>query len=306
MAEVTVRVPATTANLGPGFDCLGLALDLWDEVTITQHVAQTRAPAPAGSSEDHQYQELVRLAAERFYAETGTPQVELAIGCKRAIPRGRGLGSSAAAIVAGCLGANALAGNPLGEEAVGRLAAEIEGHPDNSTPCLFGGFQVCVLTDREVLHQAVPLPEGLTCVLFVPDFALPTHETRKLLPKELSRADVVYQTSRAALLVASLMTGALKNLHEATQDRLHQPARGQVFTGMWALFEAAMSAGALCVYLSGGGPTVLALSTGDGTRIERVLGEAARSHGIAGRTLITQPSEQGALVRWAHGEPFNP
>lgn len=298
--SVTVRVPATTANLGPGFDCLGLALDIWDEVTLTQYVAQ--APSPAGSSEDHQYQELVRLAAERFYAETGTPQRQHQITCQRAIPLGRGLGSSAAAIIAGVLGANALAGTPLDPEAVGQLAANIEGHPDNSTPCLFGGFQVCVLAERallnqtehRLLHQAVPFPETLGCVLFVPDFALPTHETRKLLPTELSRADVVYQTSRAALLVAALATGNLAHLHEATQDRLHQPARGQVFTGMWALFEAAMSAGAVCVYLSGGGPTVLAVSTGDGTRLERVLGEAARNHGIAGRTLATSPTARGA------------
>lgn len=294
LSSVTIRVPATTANLGPGFDCLGLALDLWDEVTLRP--IQAGAPAPHPNTEDHQYQELVRLAAERFYAETGTTQAELEIGCKRAIPLGRGLGSSAAAIVAGVLGANALAGRPLDHEAVGRLAAAIEGHPDNSTPCLFGGFQVCVLDGHGVLHQAVPVPEGLGCVLFVPDFALPTHETRKLLPKELSRADVVYQTSRAALLVAALTSGNLAHLHEATQDRLHQPARGQVFTGMWALFEAAMSAGALCVYLSGGGPTVLALSKGDTTRLERVLGEAARNHGIAGRTLVTRPSDLGAYV----------
>ena len=128
--SVTVRVPATTANLGPGFDCLGLSLDLWDEVTLAMGdaaasgrsvAAASQAGAVSHQSEDHQYQELVRLASERFFAETGCPAQELEIACRRRIPLGRGLGSSAAAIVAGCVGANALAGTPLDWEELGRL-----------------------------------------------------------------------------------------------------------------------------------------------------------------------------------------
>ncbi len=292
-AHTTVKVPATTANLGPGFDCLGLALDIWDEVTLT---AGASGRPPAETSDDHQYGELVLLAARRYYEEAGMAAPDLAVSLKRSIPLGRGLGSSAAAIVAGCLGANRLAGDPLSLEAVGRLAAAIEGHPDNSTPCLFGGFQVCVVADDTVVRQQVPFPSGLSAVLFIPDFPMPTHETRKLLPVSLSRSDVVFQISRTALLVASMATGNLGHLTIATQDRLHQPARGQVFTGMWALFDAALGAGAACAYLSGGGPTVLALTQSNGETVRDAFEAVARAQGIAGETRITRPVEHGAYV----------
>ena len=258
LRKIEVRTPASTANLGPGFDCMGLALDIYDSVTLS--LAEETGELAHQEGLDKQHTDLVLLAARRLYQEIGLTAPELAAVSQRAIPLGRGLGSSAAAIVAGLLGANALAGNPLTQEAVGELAAQIEGHPDNSSPCLYGGFQLCVTAEERLVHLAIPLPAGLNAVLFIPGFAMPTHETRRLLPTELSRGDVVFQTSRAALVIAALATGKVNYLRLATQDRLHQPARGKVFPGMWALFEAALDAGALCAYLSGGGPTVLALT----------------------------------------------
>lgn len=290
---VTVRVPATTANLGPGFDCLGFALDITDTVTLR------RAPGGAAAlrDADRQQGELVLLAARRCFAAAGIAVPDLSVECLRAIPLGRGLGSSAAGIVAGVVAANELAGRPLDLEALGGLAAQIEGHPDNSSPCIFGGFQVALLEGDRLVHLAVPVPAGLAAVLFIPDFAMPTHETRKLIPEALSRADVVFQTSRAALMVGALAQGRLDLLDTATQDRLHQPARGSVFPGMWDLFAAAKEAGAACAYLSGGGPTVMALAGGaNGEVVRAAMERTAVRLGIGGESRIARPSVSGATV----------
>ncbi|MBI2886276.1 MAG: homoserine kinase, partial [Chloroflexi bacterium] len=290
--RVRIRVPATTANLGPGFDCLGMALDIHDDVYVS--IGEMQQAAEAGL--EGQYHALVRLAAGRFFQAVGQEPPSLVVSSERRIPLGRGLGSSAAAIVAGVLGANALAGGPLDSAAVADLAAAIEGHPDNSTPCLYGGLQVCVMDGERLAHAQVPLAAELTAALYVPDFPLPTHETRKLLPAALSRADVVFQTSRTALLVAALATGQVEHLRLATQDRLHQPARGSVFPAMWGLFDAALEAGALCAYLSGGGPTVLALALGDARPVSKAMEQKATSLGIKGEARMARPSAAGARV----------
>ncbi|MSQ28142.1 MAG: homoserine kinase [Dehalococcoidia bacterium] len=292
--QVTIRVPATTANLGPGFDCLGFALDIVDTVTMARSPRGDDLSRLAG--EDRQQAELVLLAARRLLTEANSDIGGLTVTCRRQIPLGRGLGSSAAAIVAGVLGANELAGRPLDQEALGRLAAAIEGHPDNSSPCLFGGFQVCAMAGAQLWHIGLPIPPELTAALFIPDFPMPTHETRKLLPETLSRADVVFQTSRAALMVGALATGRFDCFDEATQDRLHQPARGTVFAGMWDLFAAAKGAGALCAYLSGGGPTVLALVDGPADAVVAAMEQKARGSGIGGHGAIAHPANAGAHV----------
>lgn len=291
--KIRVRVPATTANLGPGFDCLGMALDIFDTVTLT--VGENAEPE---GEEDlaRQYADLVRLAAGHLYRAVELEPPEFTVATERSIPVGRGLGSSAAAIVAGLMGANTLAGSPMSQESLGELAATIEGHPDNSTPCLYGGFQVCVMEQERLVHLAVPLPTDLQAVLFIPDFPLPTHETRKLLPRELSRADVVFQTSRTALLVAALATNQLEQLHIATQDRLHQPARGALFPGMWPLFEAAREAGALSVYLSGGGPTVVALTSNSAGHVKEAMEQRAVKLGIKGEGRFARFTEVGAVA----------
>lgn len=292
--QVTVRVPATTANLGPGFDCLGFALDIVDTVTLG---CSPRGDDLSGlEGDDRQQAELILLAARRLLAEAKIDIGGLTIACRRQIPLGRGLGSSAAAIVAGVLGANELAGRPFDKETLGVLAASIEGHPDNSSPCLFGGFQVCVMAESQLWHIGLPVPPELAAVLFIPDFPMPTHETRKLLPETSSRADVVFQTSRAALMVGAVAMGRLDCLDVATQDRLHQPARGTVFPGMWELFAAAKAAGSLCAYLSGGGPTVLALVNGSGDAALAAMEQKANALGIGGRGAIARPANAGAQV----------
>jgi homoserine kinase len=292
--QVIIRAPATTANLGPGFDCLGMALDLWAEVAIS-----TEAP-PAAFSPDPA-ERMAADAARRFYSHVGKEAPDSLWAHYRArIPVARGLGASAVARAAGLLGANALLGEPLDREAILALGTELEGHPDNMAAVLFGGLQVVVLDGGSVIHAGLAAPAGLKAVLFVPDVEMPTDESRRALPTQLSRQDAVYNIGRAALLVTALAGGRLDLLDVATRDRLHQPARAKIFPPMEPIFQAARQAGALGVFLSGGGSTILALARRRREeRIGRAMAEAAAREGVGGETMITKPSEQGAQVALA-------
>ncbi|MDP2952053.1 MAG: homoserine kinase, partial [Chloroflexota bacterium] len=211
------------------------------------------------------------------------------------IPLRRGLGSSAAAVVGGLMAGQELLGRPLSPQQLLGLATELEGHPDNVAPALMGGCQV-VVGGSEIVSAPVPLPRGLVAALFIPDFEIPTREARAVLPQQVSRADAVYNVGRAALLVAALATGQLGYLRIATQDRLHQPARQALFPAMERVFQAALEAGALGVFLSGSGSTILALVKGRASPVAQAMARAAREAGVKGRTKIARPSLQGAAV----------
>jgi homoserine kinase len=288
-SSVSVRVPATSANLGPGFDCLGMALDLW--ATITLETGGT------GGEPDEAMAQMALKAAHRvFNVARWKPPGGLVMRYEGDIPIARGLGASAVARVGGALAANAIAGEPLDREALLAIATELEGHADNVTPAIFGGLQVSVVEDKRVLHVAVALPKGLSAVLFVPELRMPTRESRKLLPGELSRADAVHNTARAALLVAAMAAGRFELLDAATQDRLHQKPRSKLFPAMFAVFDAAKAAGAHCAYLSGGGSTICALASSNEQGIADAMAEAGRARETVGYTLVTRPTEEGAEV----------
>jgi homoserine kinase len=286
-ASVTVRVPATSANLGPGFDSLGLALALTQDVTLSlDHQPDTND----GLSR------LVLDAARSAYRLARVEVPELRATSEQSIPIGRGLGASAAARAAGIVGANALMGGKLSDAQMLTLGAGLEGHADNMAPALFGGLRVVVRDGDGFRHIAAPLAAGLKVVLFVPDFEMPTGESRKLLPVEFSKEDTVFNVGRAALLVAALAKGEWDALGLATQDRIHQPARARIFPGMTDIFAAAISAGAFCAYLSGGGSTIAAFTIDGEERIARAMMQEAIARGYPGRTSITGPSDQGATV----------
>ena len=291
-SSVSVRVPATSANLGPGFDCLGMALHVWATVTLSRDAGQ----------DDHPLAGMTLNAARALFAaaDLETPQ-GYAATYQGSIPIARGLGASAVARVGGVLAANALAGQPLDREQLLLLATELEGHADNVAPALFGGLQVVVRPagrgDRQRLtHVAVPLPAGLKAVLLIPELRMPTQKSRKLLPQSLSRADAVRNASRTALLVAALSQGRFDLLDEATKDRLHQPARAKLFPAMYVIFDAARAAGAHCAYLSGGGSAICALCTDNEQGIADAMLEAARSREVPAESLITAPTERGAEI----------
>jgi homoserine kinase len=285
--SVTIRVPATSANLGPGFDSLGLALDITQDVTLSV--------GPDGGRFDG-LSRLVLDAAKSAFRLAKVEVPELTASGTPTIPIGRGLGASAAARAAGIVGANALLGGVLSDEQMLSLGAGLEGHADNMAPALFGGLRVVVRDGDGYVHLAAPIAVGLKVVLFVPDFEMPTNESRKLLPTSLSREDAIHNIGRAALLVAALCRGDWQLLDLATQDRLHQPARAELFPAMPGIIAAAKDAGAHCAYLSGGGSTIAAFATTEPDSIMAAMVEAARSGGYTGKTIVTEPSDTGAHV----------
>jgi homoserine kinase len=289
--SVTVRVPATSANLGSGFDSLGLALGITQEITVAA------GHQPDGGNG------LVRLvldAARSAYRLAKQPVPELRASGASSIPIGRGLGASAAARAAGITAANALMGEPLSSAQMLALGAGLEGHADNMAPALFGGLRIVVRTAGRdgdgFVHLASPVHEALRVVLFVPDFEMPTGESRKLLPQQLSREDAIQNIGRAAMLVSALAQGRWDMLAEATQDRIHQPARTAIFAAMPEIFAAARDAGAHAAYLSGGGSTIAAFATEGEERIARAMMQQAVARGYSGRTIITGPAADGATI----------
>ena len=288
-SSVTVCVPATSANLGPGFDCLGLALDIWARITIedTDHATKIDDPMAA----------MALAGARRIFGKAGRESPRgLSARYDGDIPIARGLGASAVARAGGVLAANVLAGDALDREALLAIATELEGHADNVAPALFGGLQVSVVDGERVLHVSVPFPDRLAAVLFVPELRMATRESRKLLPAKLSREDAVHNTGRAALLVAALAAARFDLLDAATQDRLHQKPRSKLFPAMFPIFEAAKGAGAHCAYLSGGGSTICALATANEQGIADAMQEAARGRETPGHAVITRPTEKGAEI----------
>ena len=295
---ITVRVPGTSANLGPGFDALGLALRLYN--TLTLEAAETpeievegegahalpRDPSHLG------YQAALAVAA-RVEAQGGPVSEAFRLRQDNRIPLGRGLGSSAAAIVGGAVAANALLGSPLDKQDLLNLTAEMEGHPDNVAPALFGGLVVCVKAPSGVRWMRLA-PPSLRVVIAVPDYPVSTDEARRRLPARVPFPDAVFNVTRAALLVAALTGGRPDLLDEATQDRLHQPYREQLVPGLTEVFAAARRAGAYGAALSGSGPAVLAF--GDAPGIGEAMVQAFQAAGAGCRVLHAEFDIEGAVV----------
>jgi homoserine kinase len=256
--SVTVRVPATTANMGPGFDTVGMALDMWSEFTVS--IADEFSLTNEGDGKDDiptDETNLICKGVKRAYQLANKRIPPLKYRCTNNIP--------SAAIVGGIIAGLVLSGHRLkcwGEEELLQIAAEIEGHPDNVAPAIYGGVQIGMKVDRWY-SERVNLPAGLQVVIFIPDHVGKTSDARKVLPKEYSIQDVVFNIGRVAWLVNALNTNSLHNLHFGVQDRLHQPQRGQhVYKHLEPMIEAAERAGACACYLSGAGPSVLAITSG--------------------------------------------
>ncbi len=301
--KVTVRVPATAANLGPAFDCMGLALGLYSTVTLERAERFSIDVTGQGAGQVSRGEDnLTYRAVGILYQHLGRRPPPLRLRCRNAIPLARGLGSSAAAVVGGLVAAGALEGASVSKAALLRLATALEGHPDNVAPALLGGCQVVVTgyssTEGcdELVTAAVPVKRGLRAVAFVPEMELSTKDARGVLPPSVSRADAVHNVGRAALLVVALAQGRWDLLGVATEDRLHQPPRRALFPAMEDLFRAARSAGAHGVFLSGAGSTVLALVTGDPEPVGRAMAEAGARAGVPGSWRALAVGVRGARV----------
>jgi homoserine kinase len=286
--------------MGPGFDCLGMALDLWNRLTVTA-LADGAVPRVevAGEGEGElatDTDNLVYQAMAFLYEEARESMPPMDIRCQNAIPLSRGLGSSAAAISGGLVAANAMLGNPYGADELLEMAATIEGHPDNVAAAVYGGMRLVVTDEDRIYTAAISIPPQLQAVLFVPERRIATVDARRVLPDEVTVADAVFNMSRAALLVAGMQGNHPEYLRIATQDRLHQPYRQSIFPPMKVIFTAAMAAGALGVFLSGSGSTIMALAEDRAMTVAYEMFDAARLAGVEGRVEITQPTELGAHV----------
>ncbi len=260
-----MRVPATSANLGPGFDALGLALTIYDDVSarVTGSGLQIDAEGEGSADVPRDESHLIVRAMRRTFDEIGAQPPGLVLDCRNRIPHARGLGSSAAAIVAGVLLARALVpdgSHQLSDGALLGLAAELEGHPDNVAPCLLGGLTVAWMQDGEARAVRRDVDPAIVPVALVPPFTASTELARGLLPATLPHADAAFSAGRAALLVAAL-TGTPQALFDATEDRLHQPYRAPAMPAAAELVGRLRADGHAAV-ISGAGPTVLVLARG--------------------------------------------
>jgi len=295
-----VRVPATTANIGPGFDCLGLALNLWNEFRFSPEgdgvVVTVEGPDPAGLPHDER--NLVARAFLRLCEEAGAAApAGLRIHCDIRVPMSSGLGSSSTAIVAGLLGANSLLGRPFDREQLLELAADMEGHPDNVAAALLGGLTIVVQRADRLLTKKILVPE-VHVALAVPDLAFSTRTARAGLPTEVSMADAVFNLQRTPLVVEALRTGDYELLSQVMDDRLHQASRLKLIPGGRTVWVAAQNAGAAAVAISGSGPSLIAfvsLAT-DTSRIARVMVEAFAAEGVTAIPLGLAASAAGATV----------
>ncbi|MEA5495868.1 homoserine kinase [Limnoraphis robusta] len=268
--SVTVTIPATTANLGPGFDCIGAALTLYNilkiseqdlsaEETSTQAMITVQGVDAERLSTDQDnlaYQAFIKL-----YQHLGQSPPPVKLEINLGFPLARGLGSSATAIVGGLVGANAFAGSPLSQTEVMNLAIAMEGHPDNVVPALLGNCQLSVAASQSHWEICeIPWHPSIIPIVAIPNFELSTTEARRVLPTEYSRTDAIFNTAHLGLLVRGLETGKENWLRVAMQDKIHQPYRQSLIIGYEAVRLAAINAGAYELVISGAGPTLLALS----------------------------------------------
>lgn len=253
---IKLKIPATSANLGAGFDALGLALSYYNYVNM-EETDGCCITSLDGSEIPTDETNLIYHTAKTLYDICGKPFKGLKIEQTNHIPMARGLGSSSACIIAGLMGANHLMGMPLSLDETVDLSAQIEGHPDNTAPALLGGIVTAVFDGKKVHWVKQEVFTTLKFIAVIPDFELKTEKARACLPSEISHKDAVYNLSRAALFSASLLTGKYENLRTAVDDKLHQPYRMELIPHAKDVFDIAYTNGAYAAYISGAGPCLM-------------------------------------------------
>ncbi len=257
---IKVKVPATTANMGPGFDSIGMALTMYN-IVYAQEIPEGLEiiSQDNNSSIPTNEENLIYKTICHFYKNIGRVVPGLRIIQQDSIPHTRGLGSSAACIVAGLHIANAMSQSFFSKEELVQMAAQIEGHPDNTTPALLGGMTIGAMNDKDMKYVKARIAENLHFAVMIPEFTLSTELARGVLPKTVSIKDAVFNASRAALLSASMLTGDMDNLELAMQDCLHEPYRAKLIPNMTEILDKARAYGAKGAFLSGAGPTLIAV-----------------------------------------------
>ena len=292
MQQVTVRVPASTSNLGPGFDCLGVALRLYNRVTVI------RGKMPRSS-----HPRIVSDAAERFFKQTRRRAFSFSLSIVEKIPRCRGLGSSATVRLGILLGLNRLSGDPLDRFTLFRLCAELEGHPDNAAPASFGGFTVVQSSATgSLLHgrrpawaivQRFDVASRLCFVLLIPDLEIETARARRILPSKISHVAAVENCANACALTAAFALRDYEKMRGTFSDNLHQPFRAKLIRFLPRVIESAEQAGALGAFLSGSGSAIAAITL---EAPEKIATAMVRVAAVPARAIITHADNRGAQV----------
>ncbi len=301
MRSITVRVPATSANLGPGFDCLGLALDIWNESIFSlEGEGCTVVISGEGSHTlPNNDSNLIAEAAYKLFERLHFPIPSgLLIRCYNRIPLSSGLGSSAAALVTGILGANAMMGNPLSQQEILAILTEMEGHGDNVVPAVLGGLAAVSGAGDSVIYRKVW--DGsiggdiLQAAIVLPDVSISTTEARALLPEHIPFRDAVHNIQKTALLLYGFETGDLSLLGDVMQDRIHQPYRLAKIPGGDLAIQAARKSGAAAAAVSGAGPSIIAFGLEDLMPVASAMQTVFRDQGLEARIFLTSVSPGGA------------
>lgn len=297
--KIQIRVSGSSANLGPGFDTLGMAINLF--LTATAYIKKGEPVLELNGEGSNElptdttnlvYQSYIHYAG---YIGKKLPSLHLSIDNQ--IPLKRGLGSSSAAIVTGLLLGQAFNEKSITQQELVNIASSIEGHPDNVTPCLLGGITVCCNADSHVLFHYIQPPSWIKLVAVIPDLVVETKKARAILPKQVSLKDAVFNVQRTALLVARLHSSRSDQIEPLFEDMLHQNYRKHLIPGFDSVFEAARSEGATAVYLSGSGPTIMAIYSKGGNLIGNRMVRAFAEHNISARLILLQPVLKGSIIK---------
>jgi len=278
MQHVTVRVPASTSNLGPGFDCLGVALRIYNDVTVTRSI----------KSRPHT---VVGQAADLFFHHTRRAPFSFSVSITGNVPPSRGLGSSVTLRLGVLHALNALTGNLVEPLSIFQLCARLEGHPDNAAPAVFGGFTVV----RGQTVQRFDVSGLLSFVLLIPDFEIKTSRARRILPPRIARAAAVENCANACAITAAFASGNYRNLRGAFADHLHQPYRKNLIPFLPRVIATAEKAGALGAFLSGSGSTICAITLQDRNKVAAAMKRSAGSTSF--RTIVTTADNNGAQIK---------
>ncbi len=298
--KVKVQVPATTANLGPGFDTFGIAWKLynilWAELrsgnALTVENENQDSPELADPKRN-----WVSVAAAKLFTAAGAEDLGAHFVLNNQIPVSRGLGSSAAAIVGGLLAANTLLGDVFTLEELTEMAVDLEGHPDNVCPALYGGFVAsCRRSGETTTMLHIKPPAILKGVVAVPDFQLATKVARGAMPKEVAMGDAVFNVQCASLLLGAMIMGDTALMSKVMEDKLHQPYRFPLIPGAYEVLEAAKKAGAISTALSGAGPTLIAFTDQEGSAIGEAMEKAWLEQGIKSHAMVLEQDADGAKI----------
>lgn len=305
--KVSVKVPATTANVGPGFDCFGMALSLYNTITLEETVYPTTGLEIniIGDEDEGTYSSLIPTnetnivykAIELLYNYVGQTPPALRINIQSNIPIAKGLGSSAAVIVGGVLAANKLLGNPADEAALLSIANEVEGHPDNIVPSIMGGFTISSAEeDGSILYRKIDWPEDWKLTLCIPDYELATQISRSVLPKTVSYDDAIFNTKRCAMFVEALHSKDVDLMRLSLDDKLHQPYRSRLIPGFDDIVTGLKEIDVIGTVLSGAGPSILVISNNNLEDIKSIVKSVWEVSGIRSNIKTLAIDTKGAVI----------